>query len=137
MGLEGVGRVKGGAFDEGVGTIRGGLSLALERELTREAAEVYQRLGTAHEVAGDYAGARDALGTALGLCELSGQAGMEQVCLSCMAYVLRELGDWDQVDELCRVLIAPGVSPQETLVADGVLGALHAWRGGPRRPRRC
>ena len=32
------------------------------------------------------------LGTALGLCELSGQAGMEQVCLSCMAYVLRDFG---------------------------------------------
>jgi hypothetical protein len=40
----------------------------------------------------DYAGARGALGTALGLCELSGQAGMEHVCLSCMAYVLRDFG---------------------------------------------
>ena len=54
-------------------TIRAGLSLALEHELTPVAAEVYQRLGTAHEVAGDYGGARDALGTALGLCERPGR----------------------------------------------------------------
>ena len=73
IGLQGVARVKGGAYDEGVGIIRAGLSLALEHELTAEAAEVYQRLGTAHEIAGDYGGARDALGAAIGLCE-SGQA---------------------------------------------------------------
>ena len=69
MGLEGVARAKRGAFDDGVAIIRAGLSLALEHELTLEAAEVYQRLGTAHEVAGDYGGAREALGTAIGLCE--------------------------------------------------------------------
>ena len=133
MGLEGVARAKGGAFEEGIATIRAGLSLALEHELTREAAEVYQRLGTAREIAGDYGGARDALDTALGLCELSGQGPLEQVCLSCMAYVLRELGDWAQVDDLCRTLIVPGAPPQDTLVADGVLGSLHAWRGDGRQ----
>ena len=101
---EGVARAKLGAFDEGIATIRAGLSLALEHELTLEAAEVYQRLGTAHEVAGDYAGAREALGTAIGLCELRGSEGLEQTCLSCMAYVLRELGDWDQVEQLCGEL---------------------------------
>jgi hypothetical protein len=82
MGLQGVARVKGGAYDEGIEIIRAGLSLALEHELTVEAAEVYQRLGTAHEIAGNYGGARHALGTAIGLCE-SGQAGdLQQVCLS-------------------------------------------------------
>ena len=95
MGLEGVARVKGGAFAEGMATIQEGLSLALERELTPVAAEVYQRLGTAREIAGDYTGARDALGMALGLCDATGD-GLHQTCVSCMAYVLRELGDWDQ-----------------------------------------
>jgi ATP/maltotriose-dependent transcriptional regulator MalT len=46
-----------------------------------------------------------------------------------MAYVLRELGDWDQVRELCESLIVEDASPAQTLVADGVLGAVHAWRG--------
>ena len=73
MGLEGVARVKGGDFAEGIATIQAGLSLALERELTPVAAEVYQRLGTAREIAGDYTGARDALGMALGLCDASGR----------------------------------------------------------------
>ena len=129
MGLEGVATVKLGGFDDGVTTIRAGLALALEHELTLEAAEVYQRLGTAHEVAGDYAGAREALGTAIGLCELRGADGLEQTCLSCMAYVLRELGDWDQVEELCAGLITDDASPDDTLVADGILGAVLAWRG--------
>jgi len=135
MGLQGVARVKGGAYDEGIEIIRAGLSLALEHELTVEAAEVYQRLGTAHEIAGNYGGARDALGAAIGLCE-SGQAGdLQQVCLSCMAYVLRELGDWDKVVELCEGLIAAGAGPDDTLVADGLLGAVYLWRGRPLAAR--
>lgn len=132
MGIEGVARVKGGAFEEGMEIVREGLSLALEHELTAETAEVYQRLGTAREIAGDYVGAADALGTALGFCEAGEEGALEQVCLSCMAYVLRELGDWDEVDELCKRLIVPDPAPGETLVADGVLGTIEAWRGRPR-----
>ena len=135
MGLQGVARVKGGAYDEGIEIVRAGLSLALEHELTVEAAEVYQRLGTAHEIAGDYGGARDALGAAIGLCETGQAGGLQRVCLSCMAYVLRELGDWDKVVELCEGLIAAGTGPDDTLVADGVLGAVHLWRGQAQAAR--
>jgi predicted ATPase/DNA-binding CsgD family transcriptional regulator len=132
MGLEGVARVKGGSFDEGIEIIREGLSLALDHELTAETAAVYQRLGSALEIAGDYPGAADALGTALGLCEANGEGALENVCLSCMAYVLRELGDWDEVATICERLIAPDANPGDTLVAEGVLGAIEAWRGHPR-----
>jgi DNA-binding NarL/FixJ family response regulator len=129
LGLQGVARVKGGEFAEGMETIRAGLSLALEHELTLEAAEVYQRLGTAHEIAGDYGGARDALATAIGFCEANGAEGMEHTCRSCMAYVLRELGDWERASELSHELRAPGASPDSTLVADGILGSIRAFRG--------
>jgi DNA-binding NarL/FixJ family response regulator len=129
LGLEGVARVKGGEFDAGMQTIRAGLSLALEHELTLEAAEVYQRLGTAHEIAGDYGGARDALATAVGFCEASSADGMEHTCLSCMAYVLRELGDWERATKLAKELRFPGASADATLVADGVLGSIRAFRG--------
>ena len=129
LGLEGVTRVKGGEFDEGMETIQAGLSLALEHELTLEAAEVYQRLGTAHEIAGDYGGARDALTTAFGFCETDGGEGMEHTCLGCMAYVLRELGDWDRAVEISDDLRAPDASPDATLVADGILGSIRAFRG--------
>jgi DNA-binding CsgD family transcriptional regulator len=129
LGLEGVARVKGGDYDDGMETIRAGLALALEHELTLEAAEVYQRLGTAREIAGDYGGARDELATALGLCEASGADGLEYTCRSCIAYVLRELGDWDRAAELCKELRTPGLGPASTLVADGVLGAIRGFRG--------
>ena len=62
---------------------------------------------------------------------------MEYTCLSCMAYVLRELGDWD-----ARGRAVPGAAPcpaprpTQTLVADGVLGMIRAFRGdlGCARP---
>ncbi|WP_028065473.1 helix-turn-helix transcriptional regulator [Solirubrobacter soli] len=132
LGLEGVARAKAGAFEEGLAVIQEGLSLALERQLTPVAAEVYQRLGTAKEIAGDYDGARDALGLALGLCDATGD-GLQHTCLSCMTYVLRELGDWDEAAKLCRELLAPGPTPQASLVADGILGAIEVWRGHGRR----
>ena len=135
LGLQGVARVKGGAFDDGMQIIRTGLSLALANELTLEAAEVYQRLGTAHEIAGDYGGARSALVTAVGLCEAGGADGMQHTCLSCMAYVLRELGDWKRAVELSNELRFPGATADATLVADGVLGSILAFRGEWRAAR--
>ena len=135
LGLNGVATVKAGEFEEGMETIKAGLSLALEHELTVEAAEVYQRLGTAHEIAGAYGGARDALATAVGFCEANGADAMEHTCLSCMAYVLRELGDWERSAELGEELRFPGASAEATLVADGVLGSIHVFRGDGQAAR--
>jgi ATP/maltotriose-dependent transcriptional regulator MalT len=135
LGLQGVARVKRGEFEVGMQTVQEGLSLALERELTLVAAEVYQRLGTAHEIAGDYGGAREALATAVGFCRAEPGGAMEYTCLSCMAYVLRELGDWSQAAELCEQLRGPDASTDDTLVADGVLGSMLAFRGDPTAAR--
>ena len=129
LGLQGVALVKRGEFETGMRTLQEGLSLALEHELTLVAAEVYQRLGTAHEIAGDYGGAHDALATAVGFCEADAGASMEYACLSCMAYVLRELGDWQRAAELCEGLRGPEATADNTLIADGVLGSIHAFRG--------
>lgn len=129
LGLEGLARVKAGEFDQGMEAIRAGLSLALEHELTLVAAEVYQRLGTAHEIAGDYGGARDALATAIGFCEASGADVLEYTCRGCMAYVLRELGDWERAEQLAHELRFPGADADATLVADGMLGSIRAFRG--------
>jgi ATP/maltotriose-dependent transcriptional regulator MalT len=54
---------------------------------------------------------------------------MEYACLSCLAYVLRELGDWPSAAKLCDELRHPGARADDTLVADGVLGSIHAFRG--------
>ena len=118
-----------------MGAIRAGLALALEHELTIEAAELYQRLATAMESAADYDGARTALNTAVGLCEATGASGQEHTCLSCMAYVLRELGDWDEASALCRDLGAGSARADDALVADGVLGSILGFRGDVRAAR--
>jgi DNA-binding NarL/FixJ family response regulator len=129
LALQGVAMAKRGESESGVQTVRAGLSLALEHELTAEAAEAYQRLGTALEVSADYAGAETALTTAVGLCRTDGASadGLENTCLACVAYVLRELGDWSGSDELCRDLHRRAGGAD--LVADGVLGSIHAFRG--------
>ncbi len=129
LGLQGVATVKGGSYEAGMQIVQEGLALALAHELTLEAAEVYQRLGTAREIAGDYAGAFDALETAVGFCATGGADAMEYTCLSCMAYVLRELGDWNEAADLCAQLLGPDATPDDTLVADGVLGAIRVFRG--------
>jgi DNA-binding CsgD family transcriptional regulator len=135
LGLEGVATAKGGELAAGVETVRAGLSLALAHELTPQAAELYQRLGTALETSGDYGGAHEALTTAVGLCRTGDADALEHGCLSCVAYVLRELGDWDASVELCRELAAGDVRPDDTVVVDGILGAIHAFRGEPARAR--
>jgi ATP/maltotriose-dependent transcriptional regulator MalT len=105
------------------------LSLALEHELTLEAAELYQRLGTAHEIAGDYGGARAALDTAVGFCEAGAGDRLRDTCIGCLAYVLRELGDWERAEELCVELRNPDATLEDTVVADGILGSILAFRG--------
>ena len=118
-----------------------GLSLALEHELTREAAELYQRLGTALEIAArlrrrarrarhrrrplrarrvDAPGAR--------LPELHGLRAARA----------RRLGRGRRAVPRA---IAAARRPDDSLVADGVLGAIHAFRGdaarGPAAARRA
>jgi DNA-binding CsgD family transcriptional regulator/tetratricopeptide (TPR) repeat protein len=129
LGLQGVEQVKRGDFDAGIETVRTGLLLTLEHQLTLEAGELYQRLATAHEIAGDYGEARDALATALGFCDAAGADDLDYVCRGCMAYVLRELGDWDRAAELSHDLRGRRASPGASLVADGMLGSIHAFRG--------
>ena len=46
-----------------------------------------------------------------------------------MAYVLRELGDWTRAEAVCRDLHEQDGGPDRTLVADGVLGGIRAFRG--------
>ena len=136
LGLQGVARVKGGAFADGVEIIREGLVAGPRARATRSrsprstsawAPRTRSRATTAAPATRS--------GTALGMCERNEDGDLEQVCLSCMAYVLRELGDWDEVTELCEQLIVPGAREDDTLVADGVLGTIHLWRGRPEEAR--
>ena len=126
LGLEGLALAKHGDYEGGLQTVRGGLALALEHDLTAVAAELYQRLSVTLYESADYRRAEEALDTALQLCAASPDAGTETACVTCMAYVLRERGEWSRAAEICRDLITAGTA---VYVAEGLLGAVHAFQG--------
>ena len=135
LAAEGVVLAKRGEFEPGMKLVEQALSLALEHSFTTEAVDAYQRLGTVFETAGDYANARVALSSALDLCQISGTHGPEAGCVACMAYVLRELGEWPRALALSRELIAAHDGDGIRAIADGTLGFVRGLRGelGPAR----
>jgi DNA-binding NarL/FixJ family response regulator len=134
LGLEGLARAKqSDDYEGGLETLRSGLALALEHDLTAAAAELYQRLSVAIYESADYRRAQDALDTALELCSATGDEGLESACVTCMIFVLRERGDWSQAAQMSRELIDAGSS---VWVAQGLLGAIHCHEGKLSSARR-
>jgi DNA-binding CsgD family transcriptional regulator len=135
LAAEGVVLAKRGDFEPGMRLVKQGLSLALEHDLTAEAIDAYQRLGTVFETAGEYANAREALTSALDLCRITEDREPEAGCVACMAYVLRELGEWPRTIEICRELIDSHEGDGVRTIADGALGYIRGLRGelGPAR----
>ncbi|HEY0319187.1 MAG TPA: AAA family ATPase [Solirubrobacterales bacterium] len=135
LAAEGVVMAKRGEFEPGMELVKEALSLALDNSFTAEAVDAYQRLGTVFETAGDYANAREALTSALDLCQLTDNREPEAGCVACMSYVLRELGEWPQALELSRELAADNEANGVRTIADGVLGLIRGVRGelGPAR----
>ncbi len=133
LGLEGMARAKHGEYEAGLATVRDALAVALERDMTAVAADLYQRLSVTLYDSADYARAEEALDTALDLCQATGDSGVEVACVTCMAYVLRERGDWQRAAQMSRELIA---SDTAVWVAEGLLGAIHCWEGRVSSARR-
>jgi DNA-binding NarL/FixJ family response regulator len=133
LGLRGVALAKGGEFEAGLESVRGGLALALAEDMTPIAAELYQRLSLVLYDGADYRQAEEALDTALGLCRTGGDAATEVACVTCLVYVLRERGEWKRAEEMGRELIDAGTA---VWVAEGLLGAIHAFRGKLTSARR-
>ena len=121
--------------DHGAGLeiVRHGLALALEHDLTTVAAELYQRLSVTLYDSADFRRAEEALDTALELCEASPDPDTIVACVSCMAYVLRERGEWSRATRMCRDMLAAGTA---VYVAEGLLGAIHAYEGRHASARR-
>ena len=126
LGVEGMTRAKLDDHRAGLGIVRHGLALALEHDLTTVAAELYQRLSVTLYESADFRRAEEALDTALALCGTSPDPDTAGACISCMAYVLRERGEWSRATHLCREMIAGGTA---VYVAEGLLGAIHANEG--------
>jgi DNA-binding CsgD family transcriptional regulator len=133
LGLEGLTRAQRGEFDEGLETVRTGLALALEHDLTLVAAELYQRLAMVLYHEADYRRAEEALDTALDLCRADAAASTEIACVTCLVYVLRERGEWSRSGDLSRDLIAGDTA---VWVAEGMLGSIRAFQGKLGSARR-
>jgi len=133
LGLLGVVQAKGGDYETGLATVSRGLAFALEHDLTPIAAELYQRLSLVLYDAADYRQAEEALDTALALCRTGEDAGTEVACVTCLVYVLRERGEWARACALGRELTDAGTA---VWVAEGLVGAVHAFQGKLSSARR-
>jgi DNA-binding CsgD family transcriptional regulator len=133
LGLEGVAQAKRGDYEKGLETVRSGLAVALEHDLTPAAAELYQRLSVVLYDSADYRRARETLDTALELCRTTDEPGTELACVTCMVYVLRECGEWAEAEELGRELIESGTA---VWVAEGIIGDIYAAQGKLSPARR-
>jgi DNA-binding NarL/FixJ family response regulator len=133
LGLRGVAEAKGGEFEQGLESVRAGLALALEHDLTPVAAELYQRLSLVLYDGADYRQAEEALTTALDLCRTGDDAGTEVACVTCLVYVLRERGEWSRAEELGRELIEAETA---VWVSEGLVGAIQAFQGKLSAARR-
>ena len=133
LGLEGLARAKHGEYEAGLATVRAALAVALEHDLTAVAADLYQRLSVVLYDSADFPRAEQALDTALDLCQTTADSGVEVACVTCMAYVLRERGEWQRAAQMSRELIATDTA---AWVAEGLLGAIHSWEGRISSARR-
>jgi DNA-binding NarL/FixJ family response regulator len=133
LGLKGVAKAKRGEYEDGLKTVRAGLTLALEHDLTPVAAELYQRLSVVLYDSADYRRAQETLDSALELCRTADEPVTEVACVTCMVYVLRECGEWAEALKLGRELIDSGTA---VWVAEGILGVIHAAQGKLSSARR-
>ena len=97
------------------------------------AAELYQRLSLVLYDAADYGRAEEALDTALTMCQSGSDEETELACVTCLVYVLRERGEWERAASHARQLIE---TDQAVWVAEGLLGAIHAFQGDLPAARR-
>jgi DNA-binding CsgD family transcriptional regulator len=132
LGVQGVAQAKGGEYERGLATVRESLAQALEHDLTEVSAELYQRLSLVLYDRGDYRGANTMLDDALALCP-TGAEGTHVACVTCLAYVLRERGQWDDALRLGRELIDAGTAVP---VAEGIVGSVHGLQGRLTSARR-
>jgi DNA-binding NarL/FixJ family response regulator len=134
QGMEGMTVAKAGEHERGLELVRAGLAAALDDDLTAVAAELYQRLSLVLYDAADYPRAEVALDTALDLCQDAGDEAITSACVSCLAYVLRDRGEWPRAAEICRGVIAGGGNGG--WVAQGLLGSVHGFQGRISSARR-
>lgn len=130
LALEGNVRCRMGDVDLGLERARAALDLALAQGQAGAAGEAYQRLADSLEHAGDYGGARATYLEATSFCRANAAAATADLCLACLTWVLRQLGEWEGAAAMCReVLASPASSLHACAAAHGVLGSIEVLQG--------
>ena len=125
----------GGQRDEGTKSARAGLALAVSGGHLEAAVGAQWVLGTLANHWADYDGAESAFDAAVELCGSDGTNPTEQLCLSCLAIVAYNRGQWDRAEQIARDVLAS--SPRVDVEAHAVLvlGLISAARGATKRAR--
>jgi class 3 adenylate cyclase/DNA-binding CsgD family transcriptional regulator len=136
LGLEGMIVIRMGDHARGVEMMQAGLSLALAENLVTPAAELHEKLAHALLFTSEYAKAKDAYAEAHQFCESRGVLGTADLCLACLAYILRKTGQWDEALGVSKAVLESKHAPRASRVAaGGVTGLIHALRGEARQAR--
>ncbi len=110
------------------------LSVAVEHQLSEQAAMAYRRRANIREYCSDYAGEREAHLSAISLCRKKGAKDSEQMCLTCLAYVFFRTGEWRRaLDTAKKVTADPEAHPALKSGAHGVQALVAAFRGEQRQ----
>jgi DNA-binding CsgD family transcriptional regulator/tetratricopeptide (TPR) repeat protein len=105
------------------------LRLAVEHDLTEQAALAYRRRANIQDYRGGYAEEKKAHTAAIDFCRKS-KVGGEIVCLGCLSYACFRTGDWAEAIRSAQA-VARGEKEAPTVraIASCVLGLIHAFRG--------
>ena len=125
----------GGRRDEGSEAARAGLALAIAHHDVEAAVRAHWVLGTIANHWADYPAAELAFGAAVTLCRTDGAAPSEDLCLSCLALVAFNRGQWSRAESLAREVLQSASRTDAEVHALLVLGLVDANRGATKRAR--
>jgi predicted ATPase/DNA-binding CsgD family transcriptional regulator len=125
-----------GCRDESIELTRSALALALEHGHVEIALDAYWSLGAIANTWADYPQAQTALEDAVAFCRAHDLPADENYCVSCLAVVLKNRGDWQRAEELSRAVLATEAAPDHAKAhALCVLGLIAVARGATKRAR--
>ena len=125
-----------GRPEEALGLLRSALALAVDGNHVEAAVAAYWALGATANDWADYATAQAAFDDALVYCRANHLSDDEQLCVGCLAVVLRHSGEWARAEQLARALLQrPSLHRLNTAHAHMTLGLIAAARGSTKRGR--
>lgn len=128
---------RSGHLEAGLESMHAALALALEGNHVDAAVDAYRALGASANDWADYTRAQAVFDDMLGYCQANERDAAEKVCLSCLAVVLANAGEWTRAEALALDLLdRPALPALSETHAQVTLGQISAARGATRRARR-